>query len=156
MRPPRTISFMRPGRRPPAPGLPHSETRVSSAACASTRTIAACRVLHRPAAPKASALDLWFPGHILIPAPGKPGAAGHGPSPHRMPPKKTGACRFSFLPSLCALKELAPAKEPDLMGRDRVELSTPALSERCSNQLSYCPKNKPCYRYFRCKGKERI
>ena len=24
------------------------------------------------------------------------------------------------------------------MGRDRVELSTPALSERCSNQLSYC------------------
>ena len=25
------------------------------------------------------------------------------------------------------------------MGRDRVELSTPALSERCSNQLSYHP-----------------
>ena len=26
------------------------------------------------------------------------------------------------------------------MGRDRVELSTPALSERCSNQLSYHPE----------------
>ena len=27
-----------------------------------------------------------------------------------------------------------------LMEQDRVELSTPALSERCSNQLSYCSK----------------
>ena len=26
------------------------------------------------------------------------------------------------------------------MGQIRVELMTPALSERCSNQLSYCPK----------------
>ena len=26
------------------------------------------------------------------------------------------------------------------MGPIRVELMTPALSERCSNQLSYCPK----------------
>ena len=26
------------------------------------------------------------------------------------------------------------------MGQKRVELLTPALSERCSNQLSYCPK----------------
>ena len=26
------------------------------------------------------------------------------------------------------------------MGQTRVELVTPALSERCSNQLSYCPK----------------
>ena len=25
------------------------------------------------------------------------------------------------------------------MGQIRVELMTPALSERCSNQLSYCP-----------------
>ena len=25
------------------------------------------------------------------------------------------------------------------MGQNRVELLTPALSERCSNQLSYCP-----------------
>ena len=28
---------------------------------------------------------------------------------------------------------------PVLMGQNRVELLTPALSERCSNQLSYCP-----------------
>ena len=27
------------------------------------------------------------------------------------------------------------------MGQTRVELVTPALSERCSNQLSYCPLN---------------
>ena len=26
------------------------------------------------------------------------------------------------------------------MGQIRLELMTPALSERCSNQLSYCPK----------------
>ena len=26
------------------------------------------------------------------------------------------------------------------MGQKRVELLTPALSERCSNQLSYCPR----------------
>ena len=26
------------------------------------------------------------------------------------------------------------------MGQTRVELVTPALSERCSNQLSYCPE----------------
>ena len=29
-----------------------------------------------------------------------------------------------------------------LMEQDRVELSTPALSERCSNQLSYCSKSQ--------------
>lgn len=28
------------------------------------------------------------------------------------------------------------------MEQDRVELSTPALSERCSNQLSYCSKSQ--------------
>ena len=28
------------------------------------------------------------------------------------------------------------------MGQIRVELMTPALSERCSNQLSYCPLKK--------------
>ena len=29
------------------------------------------------------------------------------------------------------------------LGRDRVELSTPALSEQCSNRLSYRPPKKP-------------
>lgn len=37
-----------------------------------------------------------------------------------------------------------------LMGQTRVELVTPALSERCSNQLSYCP-----VRHVRGRGKER-
>ena len=41
------------------------------------------------------------------------------------------------------------------MGQTRVELVTPALSERCSNQLSYCPelsfdrKKKERYRKVR-------
>ena len=32
------------------------------------------------------------------------------------------------------------------MGQIRVELMTPALSERCSNQLSYCPKKREIHR----------
>ena len=48
----------RPGACLPAGGLPHSDTRGSKGMCPSPRPIAACRVLHRPAAPKASAMDL--------------------------------------------------------------------------------------------------
>ena len=38
---------------------------------------------------------------------------------------------LSSLPSSC--------QRTNYMGQNRVELLTPALSERCSNQLSYCP-----------------
>ena len=48
----------RPGACLAAGGLPHSDTRGSKGMCPSPRPIAACRVLHRPAAPKASAMDL--------------------------------------------------------------------------------------------------
>ena len=46
------------------------------------------------------------------------------------------AVLLSFLPFSCPVKDLFR-----FMGRDRVELSTPALSERCSNQLSYHPSH---------------
>ena len=41
-----------------ARGLPHSDIRGSKVMCTSPRLLAACRVLHRPAAPQASAVDL--------------------------------------------------------------------------------------------------
>ena len=41
-----------------------------------------------------------------------------------------------------------------IMGRDRVELSTPALSERCSNQLSYHSKIYNQFQEGRRKGEE--
>jgi hypothetical protein len=44
----------------------------------------------------------------------------------------------SFLHFYCQRTTVHFFFEP--MEQDRVELSTPALSERCSNQLSYCPK----------------
>ena len=47
-----------PGARPAACGLPHSDIRGSKVMCTSPRLFAACRVLPRPAAPKASAMDL--------------------------------------------------------------------------------------------------
>ena len=47
-----------------------------------------------------------------------------------------------FLPFTFTVKELSATffQNAAFMEQDRVELSTPALSERCSNQLSYCPK----------------
>ena len=38
------------------------------------------------------------------------------------------------------------------MGQIRLELMTPALSERCSNQLSYCPRSISNQRYRRREG----
>ena len=48
-------------------------------------------------------------------------------------------------PSLLPFQRTLPARRGRknafrILGRDRVELSTPALSERCSNQLSYHSK----------------
>ena len=40
------------------------------------------------------------------------------------------------------------------MGQKRVELLTPALSERCSNQLSYCPVDEYDYSKSQKKCKE--
>ena len=50
-----------------------------------------------------------------------------------------------FLPFTFTVKELSATfffKPLPFMEQDRVELSTPALSERCSNQLSYCSKSQ--------------
>ena len=63
--------------------------------------------------------------------------------------RQSGTCQISY-PSLAARTSVLAAFLSSLllscqrsfrlnMGRDRVELSTPALSERCSNQLSYHP-----------------
>ena len=42
------------------------------------------------------------------------------------------------------------------MEQDRVELSTPALSERCSNQLSYCSKSQLKKIYIKNQLKKKI
>ena len=49
-----------------------------------------------------------------------------------------------FLPFTFTVKELSATffQAAAFMEQDRVELSTPALSERCSNQLSYCSKSQ--------------
>ena len=49
-----------------------------------------------------------------------------------------------FLPFTFTVKELSATffQNAAFMEQDRVELSTPALSERCSNQLSYCSKSQ--------------
>ena len=134
--PPRYLVRAR-GARLTARGLPHSDIRGSPGACPSPRLIAACRVLRRPRAPEASAADLPSPGHIPPPPPSRGGIPGtlvrlHHlslPSPH-FPMSKTGPAR-----------PLSTGRAADKkMGRDRFELSTPALSERCSDQLSYRPE----------------
>ena len=64
-------------------------------------------------------------------------------APFRLPPSRNSC----FFPSLSSVKEL-PAilfQAIAFMEQDRVELSTPALSERCSNQLSYCSKSQSKY-----------
>ena len=51
---------------------------------------------------------------------------------------RTAVTCLSF-PSLVISNNSIKAKRAFIMGQNRVELLTPALSERCSNQLSYCP-----------------
>ena len=93
---------------------------------------AAFRSLPRPSSPdssQASAANLFLLDHILFPAP-------------------KASNRFSaqtFFPSLYFQRACVPCRYALTsvlflnLGQNRVELLTPALSERCSNQLSYCP-----------------
>ena len=136
---------MRPGDGPSPAGLPHSEIRGSMGMCPSPRPLAAYRVLPRLAAPQASAMNLCFPGHVLLPATAA-AEFGHGSFSTRFasPRGKPLSPPRAFLPISRLFQRSCrnPAlRGPELrfMGRDRVELSTPALSERCSNQLSYHP-----------------
>ena len=109
---------------------------------------AAFRSLSRPSSPygsKASTLRFLSLGHIASPAiilkNSRPAAL-----------RRQGSLPFS-LPS--SLKEPAFVWRPNLhtniMGQIRVELMTPALSERCSNQLSYCPDTHAA---FTARGRE--
>ena len=99
---------------------------------------AASRSLSRPSSPGGSTGIRRGPMLAWPYLPSRPlsrGSQGHAkyhilhsrPGPQSSPP--------SFLPFSCPVKDLFVL----YMGRDRVELSTPALSERCSNQLSYHP-----------------
>ena len=106
-------------------GLPHSDIPVSKDVCSSSGLFAAYRVLLRLLAPQASTINLSFTWPYCL-------------SPERPP------LGVLLLPSLVMSK--------NFMGQIRVELMTPALSERCSNQLSYCPIFAS---ETRCKGKER-
>ena len=144
--------FIRPPGAWPSPcGLPHSDVRGSKGMCPSPRPFAACRVLHRLTAPQASAMNLCLPGHILPPAPLRriQGYVSHFHA-YFILHHGTASRRAMLLcfPSLLPFQRTLPARRGRknafrILGRDRVELSTPALSERCSNQLSYHPSTKP-------------
>ena len=102
-------------------GLPHSDIRGSQDMCSSPP---AFRSLSRPSSPvssRASAMDLYSLGHMAS-------------SPYIF-------VAFTCIPSLYISNILGSGLTASslLLGQTRVELVTPALSERCSNQLSYCP-----------------
>ena len=87
---------------------------------------------------QASAMDLYSPGHIPAPAPARalrPERGRKGTRPLSPLPSLSSSCQRPFLIRHRALQ----SRRMNYVGRDRVELSTPALSERCSNQLSYHP-----------------
>ena len=105
--------FIRPrGARLPARGLPHSATPGSQDVCSSPGLFAACRGLHRLAAPRHPP---WTCSRLAI-----------------LPLPLSYLLVSSSFP--ITFKQLS-----SLLGQNRVELLTPALSERCSNQLSYRP-----------------
>ena len=100
---------------------------------------AAFRSLSRPsssASSKASAMDLYSLDHIIFPRyvlsfrrASSFKLSHRFARPYRLYLLSTSRCSF---PCYC--------QRSFFMGQNRVELLTPALSERCSNQLSYCPK----------------
>ena len=93
-------------------------------------------------------------GHVLLPAafrslsrPSSPcGSTGirHGPTSRltilpRPRSYRGGRLVLFIAPSLPSCCQTSVRASRGSMGQNRVELLTPALSERCSNQLSYCP-----------------
>ena len=136
--------FIRPsGCMPEACGLPHSDIHGSKDMCSSPWPFAACRVLPRLAAPQASAMNLYLPGHIFLPPPRSRGSCGKrnirllsSPQPDRLRPR----C-FSFFPSLLSVKDRPPNGPSGPGGQKLVENRgfeplTLGLQSRCSSQLS--------------------
>ena len=122
----------------------------------------AFRSLPRPSSPsgsQASTINLYSLDHIIFSScarflpllQARPARYGTPRSPRRIFQPSSGYLRSSlqdslhilpFLPSLITFKELFEKNQSSLfqkLGQIRVELMTPALSEQCSNQLSYCP-----------------
>ena len=127
------------GARLAACGLPHSGTPGSMDVCSSPGLFAACRALHRQRAPRHPPWTYASLDHIASP-PGSSHArrpASFKPGGRALASPRSASLSF---PSL----RISNIKETFFcfltMGQNRVELLTPALSERCSNQLSYCPK----------------
>ena len=105
---------------------------------------AASRSLPRPSSPYGSTGIRHRPISrltILSFRPARPLTAPARSSAKHSAPGTRCPCRI--LPTLFSVKELLQSAFQAFyifMERDRVELSTPALSERCSNQLSYHSK----------------
>ena len=106
---------------------------------------AAFRSLPRPSSPdssQASAANLFLLDHILFPA----------------PKASNRSSAQTFFPSLYFQRACVPCRYALTsvlflnLGQNRVELLTPALSERCSNQLSYCPVFDNSRTYLLLKG----
>ena len=111
-------------------GLPHSAICGSQDVCSSPQLFAAYRGLLRRTAPRHPPQTYFRLTIFSFPR-------------SKLPPAQT--LSSPSFPSLVFSKILrtTPARTLLLsvlnMGQNRVELLTPALSERCSNQLSYCP-----------------
>ena len=74
----------------------------------------------------------------LLPPPARalrPERGRKGTRPLSPLPSLSSSCQRPFL----IRHRASQSRRMNYVGRDRVELSTPALSERCSNQLSYHP-----------------
>jgi hypothetical protein len=128
--------------------LPHSEIPGSTPACGSPRLIAACHVLHRLLVPRHPLHAL----HIfsrLISIPGTRLAARRNFLKLSILDfyPNFGSCEIALFFSCAQLSrsQAPPQTLPSshfrraMVGRTGLEPVTPALSRRCSNQLSYMP-----------------
>ena len=135
-------------------GLPHSDTRGSTAARASPRTFAACRVLHRLREPRHPPRALLrFPQRGGPPAGGTVTARGarpltgtgrrrpHGPGRAARRPLAGRARRIVSLAFLPACQRTGPRDKARANGVEDVGLepTTPGLQSRCPSRLSQSP-----------------
>ena len=110
-------------------GLPHSAICGSLDVCSSPQLFAAYRGLLRRTAPRHPPQTYTCLTIFSFPRSKLPTA--HALKPSSLPYYFQRAC----VPCRYALYSVLFLN----LGQNRVELLTPALSERCSNQLSYCP-----------------
>ena len=133
-------------------GLPHSAVRASFGYVLLNP---AFRSLSRPSSPcssMASAINLFSLDHIIVSSSAPRRRLCQAQDRVALCPSGTASSfaaedsslLYCILPLLCIRSQADPHilyGSVILMGLKRVELLTPSLSEKCSNQLSYSPSN---------------